>query len=57
MHAIVLATHTTPAPHANLGPPGGGARAGAAAFATALGLAAEHAITQANNSLQPASCR
>ena len=78
-NAIVVGTHTTSAPHANMGAPGGGnarpaganagpgrpqgpgnaggpgARGpGAAAFAKALGDAAERAITQANSSMQPA---
>jgi hypothetical protein len=51
-NAIVVATHTTSAPHANLGAAAG--NNGPAAFAKALGLAAERAISQANSSLQPA---
>jgi neutral ceramidase len=69
-NAIVVGTHTTSAPHANMG--GGGPRPaganggpgagggnpfaspGAATFAKALNAAAELAITQASSSLQPA---
>jgi neutral ceramidase len=59
-YAIVVCTHTTSAPHANMRPPSGGPSAGlgqgpgAAAFAKALDAAAERAISQANSSLQPA---
>jgi len=54
--AIVVGTHTTSAPHANMGSPGGSAAPspGAAAFAKSLDEAAARAIAQANGALKPA---
>jgi hypothetical protein len=51
-NAIVVGTHTTSAPHANMRAAEAGT--GAAAFASALDAAASRAITQASSALQPA---